>query len=81
MRERYLKVLTRKLDEYLPTDIASQMLEDDLGGKPPVFFECVCVCVCVGWGIKILCENNGTWFESLPISELLLAEEHLNFCI
>jgi hypothetical protein len=43
MKERYRKVLIWKLDEYLPSDVASKMLEADLGGKPPIFFECVVV--------------------------------------
>jgi len=46
MRERYNKVLTKKLEEYLPSDVATKILEAYLGGKPPpLFFECVCV-----WG-------------------------------
>jgi hypothetical protein len=54
MKERYRKVLIQKLDEYLPSDVATQMLEADLEGKA----HCVCVCVhararvcvCVGAG-------------------------------
>jgi hypothetical protein len=38
MKERYRKVLVEKLDAYLPSDLATQMLEADLGGKPPVVF-------------------------------------------
>ena len=49
MRERYNKVLIKKLEEYLPSDVATKILEADLGGKPPPLFLSVCVCVCV-WG-------------------------------
>jgi len=43
MRERYQKVLIHKLEEYVPSDVATQMLEADLGGKPPPLFLSVCV--------------------------------------
>jgi hypothetical protein len=53
MKERYQKVLIWKLEEYLSGDVATQMLEADLGGKPsPFFLVCVDVCVCVGGGSK-----------------------------
>jgi hypothetical protein len=61
MSERYRKVLIHKLEEYLPSDVATQMLEADLGGKPPPPF---LVCVCVGGGrggskfdVKIIVPN------------------------
>lgn len=37
MSERYRKVLIHKLEEYLPSDVVTQMLEADVGGKPPPF--------------------------------------------
>ena len=54
MRERYNKVLIKKLEEYLPSDVATKILEADLGGKPPPPFFWVCVCVCVGGGSKFV---------------------------
>jgi hypothetical protein len=50
MKERYRKVLIQKLDKYLPSDVATQMLEADLEGKAHPSFFWVCVCVCVGGG-------------------------------
>ena len=55
MKERYRKVPSWKLEEYLPSDVVIPMQEADLEGKPPPPFLflrererlCVCVCMCV----------------------------------
>jgi hypothetical protein len=50
MKERYQKVLIHRLEEYLPSDVVTQMLEADVGGKPPHFFLNMCGCGCGGGG-------------------------------
>ena len=88
MKERYRRVLIHQLDEYLPSDVVTKMLEADLGGKPPhpLFYVCVCVCV-RGGGLKFVVKIVVPSLNPCPlvimstklpleiISELLLAEE------
>jgi hypothetical protein len=46
MKERYQKVLSWKLEEYLHSDVAIPKQKADLEGKPPPFFELFV------WGVK-----------------------------
>ena len=60
MRERYRKVLIQKLEEYLPSDVATQMLEADLEGKHTPLFLSECV-----WG-----GGGSTFFMKIMVPRL-----------